>query len=76
MKKAFRITGKLVAAPLSFDQVRAKYGASAADVKAVRLFILADSAGGPSLVLARKKSRSSSPSLRIHSKRVLGTRKK
>ena len=76
MKKAFRITAKSVAAPLSFDQVRGKYGASAADVRAVRLFILADSAGGTLPVLARKKSRSSSASLRIHSKRILGTRKK
>jgi hypothetical protein len=76
MKKAFRITAKLVAAPLSFDEARVKYGASAADVKAVRMFVLNDSAGGSSPVVVRKRTRPSSASLRRHSTRVLGTRKK
>jgi hypothetical protein len=73
MKKGFRITAKSVAAPLSFDEARVKYGASAADVRAVRMFVFTDSAGGSSPVVVRKRA---SASLRRHSTRIVGTRKK
>jgi len=56
MKKAFRITAKSVAAPVSFAEVRVKYGASAADVQAVRTFVLTDASCGSSPVVMRKRS--------------------
>jgi hypothetical protein len=60
MKNAFRITTKLVAAPFSFDEVRAKYRASDADVRAVRLFVLSDSTAELSTVVGGKRTRPSS----------------
>jgi len=75
MKKAFRITAKSIAAPLSFDQARVKYGASEADVRAVRTFVLTDAAGGPPIVVRKRTSRAS-PSRRRHSTQIVGTRKK
>ena len=75
-KKAFRITAKSVAAPLSFDEVRVKYRASDADVRAVRLFVLSDSTAGPSMVFGGKGGRPSSAPPRRRSRRVTGTRKK
>ena len=74
-KKAFRITAKLVAAPLSFDEARVKYRASDADVRAVRLFVLSDSTAGPSTVFGGKDGRPSA-TFRRRSRRVTGTRKK
>jgi hypothetical protein len=73
MKKAFRITAKSVAAPLSFDQARVKYGASEADVRAVRMFVLTDAAGSP--VVVRKRTSRASASRR-RSTQTVGTRKK
>jgi len=75
MKKAFRITAKSVAAPLSFDEARVKYAASAADVRAVRMFVLTDSDGRASVVV-RKRAARPSASRRRPSTRTLGTRKK
>jgi len=76
MKKAFRITAKSVAAPLSFDEMRVKYGASAADVRAVRMFMLTHSAGRSAPVVVRKRTSPASAAPRRHSTRLLGTRKK
>jgi hypothetical protein len=75
MKKAFRITAKSIAAPLSFDQARVKYGASEADVRAVRTFVLTDAAGGAPVVVRKRTSRVSS-SRRRRSTQAVGTRKK
>jgi hypothetical protein len=75
MKKAFRITAKSVAAPLSFDEARVKYGASAADVRAVRMFVLTDSDGRTSVVV-RKRAARPSVGRRRSSTKTLGTRKK
>jgi hypothetical protein len=75
MKKAFRITAKSIAAPLSFDEARVKYGASAADVRAVRMFVLTDS-NGRAAVVVRKRAARASVNRRGPSTRTLGTRKK
>jgi hypothetical protein len=57
MKKAFRITSGSVAAPLSFDEMRVKYGATAEDVRAVKLFLFRDSAIRVSKPIGRKRAR-------------------
>jgi hypothetical protein len=73
MKKAFRISAKSVAAPLSFDEVRVKYRASDADVRAVKLFVSSDSAGLATVAGGKGSGRSSA---RHRSSRASGGRKK
>jgi hypothetical protein len=72
-KKAFRITAGSVAPPLSFDEVRTKYGATAEDVRFVKLFLFRDSAIAVSKSIGGKASGSLS---RRPRSRQAGTRKK
>jgi hypothetical protein len=44
MSRPFRLTKQSVSAPLSFDQIRDKYGASARDAAEVRGFVFGTSA--------------------------------
>jgi hypothetical protein len=76
MKKAFRITAKSVAAPLSFKKAIAKYQASAADVRAVKLFVQSASTADLSTVVGGKGTRVSTARYRSRSRRVVGARKK
>ena len=39
---AFRITAKSVAKPLTFDEIRNKYGATAKDAAKIRLFVFSN----------------------------------
>ena len=76
MKKAFHITTRSLATPLSFDEVSEKYGASAKDVRAVKMFVFGDSGVELSSPVSRNRTRTSSGKPRSRSTRVAGARKK
>jgi len=76
MRKAFIIHARSVAAPLSFDEARVKYRATAEDVRAVKLFLVGDSTTRLSKSIGRKRARPSSGNRRSRSTPASGTRKK
>ena len=54
MSRPFRLTTKSVRAPLSFDELREKYGASAKDAAEIRGFVYGDSTDVPRRVFRQK----------------------